>query len=77
MADTVPLLPPHLLCRFQDDRWGVKYILESWLAEHKLDHLPVFALGISAGASFCLKLPRVTRINGVISGGCTTGVGGG
>ena len=33
-----------------------------------LDKLPIFALGVSAGASFVLKLPKITRINGIISG---------
>lgn len=46
----------------------MKYILENWTREQGLQALPVFALGVSAGASFCLKLPKITRINGVISG---------
>lgn len=55
-------------CSYAKDRWGVKAILESWLVTQNLTALPVFALGVSAGASFVLKLPKVTRINGVISG---------
>lgn len=61
-------LPPTIPCSYEKDRWGVKAILESWLVTQKLAALPVFALGVSAGASFVLKLPKVTRINGVISG---------
>ncbi|KAL4441477.1 hypothetical protein ABPG77_001981 [Micractinium sp. CCAP 211/92] len=52
---------------YETDKWGVKYILENWTREQGLQALPVFALGVSAGASFCLKLPKITRINGVIS----------
>lgn len=46
----------------------MKAVIETWLDEQSLGHLPVFALGVSAGASFALKLPKVTRINGVVSG---------
>ena len=53
---------------YNDDKWGVKYVLENWMANQNLTRLPVFALGVSAGASFALKLPKVTRINGIISG---------
>lgn len=60
-------LPP-ASCSYDKDKWGVKAILESWLVAQNLTTLPVFALGVSAGASFALKLPKVTRINGVISG---------
>lgn len=59
---------PCCWCRYESDKWGVKYILENWTREQGLGTLPIFALGVSAGASFCLKLPKITRINGVISG---------
>ncbi|KAL4444236.1 hypothetical protein ABPG75_011973 [Micractinium tetrahymenae] len=52
---------------YEDDKWGVKYILENWTREQGLGALPIFALGVSAGASFCLKLPKITRINGIVS----------
>ena len=55
-------------CSYEEDKWGVKAVIETWLDEQSLGHLPVFALGVSAGASFALKLPKVTRINGVVSG---------
>lgn len=65
----MPGLPfPPACCSYDKDKWGVKAILESWLVAQNLTTLPVFALGVSAGASFALKLPKVTRINGVISG---------
>lgn len=51
----------------------MKAVLETWIAEQGLGALPVFALGVSAGASFALKLPKVTRINGVVSGARTPG----
>ncbi len=57
-----------LPCRYGPDKWGVKYILENWTRQHKLGSLPIFAMGVSAGASFVLKLPKVTRINGIVSG---------
>ena len=59
------LLPP---CSWAKDKWGVKTVLETWPQQYKLESLPIFALGISAGASFALKLPKITRINGIISG---------
>ncbi|PSC75566.1 hypothetical protein C2E20_1341 [Micractinium conductrix] len=52
---------------YGEDKWGFKYILENWTREKGLDKLPIFALGVSAGASFVLKLPKITRINGIIS----------
>ena len=55
-------------CSYDRDKWGVKSILENWLQRQQLARLPVFALGVSAGASFALKLPKITRVNGVISG---------
>jgi hypothetical protein len=57
------------LCRsYPEDKWGVKYILENWTRQYNLQALPIFGLGISAGASFVLKLPKITRLNGIISG---------
>ena len=55
-------------CRYGEDKWGVKYVLENWMRQYSLQALPVFGLGISAGASFVLRLPKLTRVNGIISG---------
>lgn len=49
------------------DKWGVKYIIENWTRQYNLQALPVFGLGISAGASFVLRLPKITRVNGIVS----------
>ncbi|EFN56834.1 hypothetical protein CHLNCDRAFT_144402 [Chlorella variabilis] len=52
---------------YGEDKWGVKYVLENWMRQYSLQALPVFGLGISAGASFVLRLPKLTRVNGIIS----------
>jgi hypothetical protein len=59
--------------RYPVDKWGVKYIIENWTRQYNLQALPVFGLGISAGASFVLRLPKITRVNGIVSGGAGRG----
>lgn len=63
-----------LYCRWGPDKYGVKFVLETWTRNYKLDALPIFAAGVSAGASFVLKLPKIVRINGVVSGGWVVAV---
>lgn len=33
----------------------------------RLDHLPVYGIGVSAGAAFLLKMPRYMKVGGIPS----------
>jgi hypothetical protein len=66
--------PMYRRCRWGPDKYGVKFVLETWTRNYKLDKLPIFAAGVSAGASFVLKLPKIVRLNGIVSGGWVVAV---
>ncbi|PSC75811.1 hypothetical protein C2E20_1340 [Micractinium conductrix] len=49
------------------DRDAVVAILRAWLAQQGLQSKPLYAVGVSAGAAFALKLPMETPVHGVVS----------
>lgn len=50
-----------------NDNIDVAAILNEFRARHGLAGKPLYAVGVSSGGAFVLKLPRLTQIDGIVS----------
>ncbi|PSC69850.1 Secretion-regulating guanine nucleotide exchange factor [Micractinium conductrix] len=52
---------------FWEDCFNVADIVTEWREEWGLEKLPLYAMGVSAGGGFLLKLPRYLKLDGIMS----------
>lgn len=74
MGGCLPLLTPRPSWSrprpfFADDQPTAQQLITSWLIKTKLAAKPRYMFGVSSGAAFAIKFPRIMKMNGVVSGG--------
>lgn len=52
-----------------DDQPDARAVIERWTKRFKLASKPKYMFGVSSGAAFAIKFPKVMKLQGVVSGG--------